>query len=61
MSVDDIQRKLEGGGLAFVGRDRLGNDTGYQLRFKTGEIVNIQECPPMSKLKRWEVVGRVGA
>ncbi len=29
--------------------------------FKTGEMVNIQECPPRSKLKRWEVVGRVGA
>ena len=29
--------------------------------FKVGEVVNIQECPPKSKLKRWEVVGRVGA
>ena len=29
--------------------------------YKTGEQVNIQECPPKSKLKRWEVVGRVGA
>ena len=29
--------------------------------YKTGEKVNIQECPPKSKLKRWEVVGRVGA
>ncbi len=29
--------------------------------FKTGEVVTIQECPPKSKLKRWEVVGRVGA
>ncbi len=29
--------------------------------YKTGEIVEIQECPPKSKLKRWEVVGRVGA
>lgn len=29
--------------------------------FKAGEMVNIQECPPKSKLKRWEVVGRVGA
>ena len=29
--------------------------------FKTGEQVEIQECPPKSKLKRWEVVGRVGA
>jgi small subunit ribosomal protein S17 len=28
--------------------------------YKTGEQVNIQECPPRSKLKRWEVVGRVG-
>lgn len=23
---------------------------------KVGEIVRIQECPPKSKLKRWEVV-----
>jgi small subunit ribosomal protein S17 len=29
--------------------------------FKSGEVVTIQECPPKSKLKRWEVVGRVGA
>ncbi len=29
--------------------------------FKTGEKVEIQECPPKSKLKRWEVRGRVGA
>ena len=27
--------------------------------FKTGELVEIQECPPKSKLKRWEVVGKV--
>ncbi len=29
--------------------------------FRKGELVEIQECPPKSKLKRWEVVGRVGA
>ncbi|MFO1018509.1 MAG: 30S ribosomal protein S17 [Hyphomonadaceae bacterium] len=29
--------------------------------YKAGETVTIQECPPKSKLKRWEVVGRVGA
>lgn len=29
--------------------------------FKTGALVTIQECPPKSKLKRWEVVGLVGA
>jgi small subunit ribosomal protein S17 len=29
--------------------------------FKTGDTVEIKECPPKSKLKRWEVVGRAGA
>lgn len=29
--------------------------------FHPGDEVEIQECPPKSKLKRWEVVGRVGA
>jgi small subunit ribosomal protein S17 len=29
--------------------------------FKVGEEVQICECPPKSKLKRWEVIGRVGA
>ena len=29
--------------------------------YKTGEVVQIQECPPKSKLKRWEVIGRVGS
>ncbi len=28
---------------------------------KIGETVAIQECPPKSKLKRWEVVGHVKA
>ncbi|MCL5775827.1 30S ribosomal protein S17 [Limibaculum sp. FT325] len=27
--------------------------------FKVGETVRIQECAPISKSKRWEVVGRV--
>ena len=27
--------------------------------FKVGQLVEIQECPPKSKLKRWEVVGAV--
>ncbi len=24
--------------------------------FKEGDVVSIQECPPMSKRKRWEVL-----
>ena len=27
--------------------------------FKTGDVVRIQECSPLSKLKSWEVVERV--
>ena len=27
---------------------------------KVGDVVRIQECRPLSKLKSWEVVGRVG-
>ena len=28
--------------------------------FKLGDQVRIQECKPISKLKTWEVIGRVG-
>lgn len=28
-----------------------------QGKFKVGDLVQIQECPPKSKLKRWEVIG----
>jgi small subunit ribosomal protein S17 len=27
---------------------------------KTGDIVRIRECKPISKLKRWEVIGLAG-
>ena len=26
--------------------------------FKVGDLVRIRECKPVSKLKRWEVLGR---
>ena len=29
--------------------------------YKPGEMVEIIECAPKSKLKRWEVKGRIGA
>jgi small subunit ribosomal protein S17 len=28
--------------------------------FKIGDVVRIQECRPLSKLKSWEVVEKVG-
>lgn len=39
--IDEIQRRLEASGLALKGRDRLPNETGWQLRFKSGEIINV--------------------
>lgn len=41
MTPDEVQRRLEEAGLVLDKRSRLGNDTGEQLRFKTGEIVNV--------------------
>lgn len=41
MKTDEVQRRLEEAGLVLEKRSRLGNDTGDQLRFKTGEIVNV--------------------
>jgi len=29
--------------------------------FKEGETVRIEECKPISKLKTWRVLGKVGA
>jgi len=41
MSVNEVQKKLEDGGLVIKGCERLPNDLGHQLRCKTGEIVNV--------------------
>ena len=32
-----------------------------QGRFKSGDAVRIQECRPMSKMKRWEVLYEAAA
>lgn len=41
MSTEEVQRRLEAGGLKLKSKSRLGNDTGEQLRFTGGEIVNV--------------------
>jgi len=41
MSVNEVQKKLEAGGLVVKVCERLPNDLGHQLRCKTGEIVNV--------------------
>ena len=30
-------------------------------QFREGETVRIEECKPISKLKTWTVIGKVGA
>ena len=37
------------------------HDESNAFKGKVGQAVQIQECPPKSKLKRWEVVGSVQA
>jgi len=41
MHADEIQKVLEAAGLIFASKSRLGNESGDQLRFTTGEIVNV--------------------
>ena len=41
MPVEDVIKILEGRGLVLKDKKRNGNDTGYQLRFSKGEIVNV--------------------
>ena len=41
MTVDEIQKRLESAGLVLKSKKRNRNDTGFQLRFASGEIVNV--------------------
>lgn len=40
-AVENVQRKLEKAGLVLTTLNRLANNTGYQLCFAGGEIVNV--------------------
>ncbi len=46
--VDDVQEALERGGLTFRKRRRNGTNTGDQLRFEGGEIVNVLDSGKIS-------------
>jgi predicted nucleotide-binding protein len=41
VQTDEVEQELRAAGLTLASRERLGNNTGTQLRFKTGEIVNV--------------------
>lgn len=40
----------------FIKRSKRYNVHDEDNQFKIGDIVNIQECRPLSKTKRWEVI-----
>lgn len=41
LSLENLLRRLQRAGLTLTRSDRLPNQTGYQMRFATGEIVNL--------------------
>ena len=45
----------------FVVRSKRYAAHDEENRFKTGDIVRIRECRPISKRKRWEVLVESGA
>ncbi len=40
----------------YIGRSKKYHAHDEKNQFKEGDIVRIQECRPISKLKRWEVL-----
>jgi len=40
----------------FIKRSKRYHVHDKDNQFKMGDIVKIQECPPLSKSKRWEVI-----
>ena len=44
----------------FIKRSKRYHVHDEDNQFKMGDIVNIQECRPLSKSKRWEVISRSG-
>ncbi len=41
MTLDEVKRRLSEAGYQIEREDRLGNDTGTQLRFRDGGVVNV--------------------
>ncbi|MBE7636759.1 30S ribosomal protein S17 [Sneathiella sp. P13V-1] len=40
----------------YIGQSKKYHAHDEKDQFKTGDVVRIQECRPVSKLKRWEVL-----
>lgn len=40
----------------YIGRSKKYHAHDEKNQFKEGDVIRIQECRPISKLKRWEVL-----
>ncbi len=57
--VVEIERRFAHPTLGKTVRRRKKYHAHDEVGHKTGDVVRIQECRPMSALKRWEVIGKV--
>ena len=57
--VVEIERSVAHPTLGKTVRRRQKYHAHDEAGHKTGDVVRIQECRPMSALKRWEVIGKV--
>ncbi len=57
--VVEIERRFAHPTLGKTIRRRKKYHAHDEAGHKTGDVVRIQECRPMSALKRWEVIGKV--
>ena len=57
--VVEIERRFAHPTLGKTVRRRKKYHAHDEAGHTTGDVVRIQECRPMSALKRWEVIGKV--
>ena len=57
--VVEVERRFAHPTLGKTVRRRKKYHAHDETGYKAGDVVRIQECRPMSALKRWEVIGKV--
>jgi len=57
--VVEVERRFAHPTLGKTVRERKKYHAHDEVGHKAGDVVRIQECRPMSALKRWEGIGKV--
>ena len=57
--VVEVERRFAHPTLGKTVRERKKYHAHDEVGHQAGDVVRIQECRPMSALKRWEVIGKV--